>query len=485
MRLGRPLRLPHGTLGWLVGIPVAALLGGAAVLHPEWWRGLFAAALVINLIVVAMKWPRAAAVAVLLWLPFLALIRRLLISESGWTQDDPLLLVGPLVALFLCYRLFVAEKRVLAPDRLSKLVLLLLIVAFFEVFHPYGVGGVLGGLAGLIYLGVPLLWFFIGRELGNRRMVRQLMYAVVVIALVVAAYGLYQTEFGSLPQWDVDWYYITGNAAASIGTTEAGGVIYRPWSTFSSNAEYGGYLAFALVFVVAMLYHRRPLLIVAAPPLLLAIVLAGGRSVMALTLFTVVVLTALRTRSKVLALIAVIVGIGAMYGAAFAFGDAIDSAANRSGNAAAERQAGGLLAPLDPDESTFLGHWSNTVNAVKTGFTSPLGNGTGAANIGSRVSGDQNDVETDIDIGDTFVSLGLLGGLVFLAVLVLSFRGVFRRYVRAKPDPLMFAVAGIMVVNFGQWLQGGHYAASGLMWFLLGWAMKPVVRRSVPAAEAA
>lgn len=248
----------------------------AAALHPEWWRALLAAALTINLIVVGMKWPRAAAVATLLWLPFLGLVRRLLIAEGGWLQNDPLLLVGPIAALFLCYRIFVVERHQLAPDRLSKLVLLLLVIAFLAAFSPFGVGGLFGGLAGLIYLGVPLLWFLIGRELGNRRLVFGLISAVVVTALVVGAYGLYQTKFGSLPQWDVDWFQITGYGALTIGRSEAGELIYRPWSTFASNSEYAGYLGMALVLAVAMVYHRRPAFAIAIPGLALALFLAGG-----------------------------------------------------------------------------------------------------------------------------------------------------------------------------------------------------------------
>lgn len=472
------LRLPDGAVAVLLGAPVAAALGALAVLHPEWWRALLAAALTLNLVVVAMKWPRAAAVATLLWLPFLSLVRRLLISEAGWTQNDPLLLVAPLVALFLCYRIFVVEKRELAPDRLSQLVLLLLVLAFFGVFNPFGASGIVGGLAGLLYMGVPLLWFLIGREVGDRRSITVLMYAVVLISVGIGAYGLYQTEFGSLPQWDIDWYEITGYAGASVGTTEAGDPIFRPWGTFSSNSEYSGYLAFAVVFAIAMLYHRRPALVIAFPVLILAIFLAGGRSVMALTLLTLVVLTALRTRNKAAALVVVVLGIGLTYGAALGFGERLDRAANLTGSATAERQAGGLLNPLDPNESTFLSHWANLGNAIGEGVRNPIGKGTGAANIGARVTGDEDaGQETDIDIGDAFVGLGVVGGVVFVLIVILSFKRVFGRYLRGKPDPLLFAVAGMMVVNFGQWLQGGHYAASALMFFMLGWGVRPLRRR--------
>ncbi len=475
--IARPVRLPAETGPILLGIPVAVVLGVAAALHPDWWRALLAAAVAINLIVISMRWPRAGAVATLLWLPFVALIRRLLIAKAGWTEDDPLLLVGPVVALFLCYRIFVIDKRAIASDRLSKLVLTLLGIAVLGAFNPFGVGGVVGGLAGLIYLGVPLLWFFIGRELGSRQAVTRLIYGVVVIAVGIACYGLYQTKFGSLPQWDRDWYNIAGFDGLKAGTVGSSGPVQlRPWGTFASAGEYAFYLGFAFTFALAMLYHRRPVLFVAMPVLALALFVAGGRSQMALTLLTCVVLTALRTRNRVVALVIVVLGIGATFGAAAALGPRLDRAANLSSSATEKRQVGGLLNPLDPKQSTFLGHYDQLVKAVDIGVSNPVGLGTGASNLGARVGGGAG-IETDIDIGQALVSFGLAGGLVLLAIIVLAFKGVFGRYLRGPPDPLVFAAAGIMVVNLGQWLQGGHYAASPLMWFMLGFAARPGLDR--------
>jgi len=484
-------RLPSGSGAALLAVPAAAGLGVAAVLQPQLWRGLLAAALVVNVVVLGMKWPKAAAVATLLWLPLLALVRRLLIGEAGWTQNDPLLLVGPIAALFLCCRIFVLERRQIAPDRISKLVLLLLVIAFAGAFNPVGEGGLFGGLAGLMYLGVPLLWFFIGRELGDRQTVRRLMQVVVVLAVAIAAYGLYQTEFGSFPQWDIDWFHVSGFAALGVGTSESGSLLLRPWGTFASNSEYSAWLGIAVVFAVAMLYHRRPVLAVTVPMLMIALFLAGGRSVMALTLIGFIVLTALRSRNKALALVVVVLGIGATYGAALAFGERVDRAAGLSGDAKAERQAGGLLNPLDPDESTFITHWEAFLDGIGEGFAHPVGLGTGASNLGGKVGGEgergsgeqagggrEGDLggSNDNDVADVFISLGLAGGFVFLAIIVLSFRTVFSRYWRGQTDWAMLAVAGTMVVTLGYWLKGGHYATSALLWFLLGWAVKPTGR---------
>jgi hypothetical protein len=462
-----PFRLPPGTGTLLIGLVVAVLLGLASV-KPEWWRGLLAAGLTMNGIVLAMRWPRAAAILTLLWLPFVALIRRLLIADGGWVANDLLLLVGPLIAIFLCYRLFLIERRPLAPDRLSKLVVLLLVMACLWVFHPLGAGGVLGGLAGLIFVGVPLLWFLIGRELGNRQTVARLMYAVVILSVLIACYGLYQTKWGTMPSWDLDWFHVAGYNAVVVDTNSLGELQFRPWGTFSSNSEYSAYLGIALVITVALLYHRKFALAITAPLLTVAVFLSGGRSVMALLLLTGVVLTALLTRNRVLALIVVVLGIGVIYGAALALGPRIDRAAGLSGNAVSQRNVGGLLKPLDPQQSTFLTHWDNFGNAVTNGFTNPAGHGSGYSNLGGRIGGGGG-IETDIDIGDTFVNFGFVGGLLFVAIIVMSFGRVFGGYLR-RPDWRLLAVGGILVVSFGQWLQGGHYATSGILWFLLGWA---------------
>lgn len=474
LRLPTRAQLPPGVLMLAAAAVGAAVLGIVAVTYPEWYRPLLAVAIGLNLIIVAMRWPRAAAVLTLLWLPFLTFVRRLLIPESGWSPNDPLILVGPVVALFLLYRLFVMERRVLAPDRLSKIVLALVVLAGIQAFNPLGVGGPVAGVGGLIFIGVPLLWFFIGRELGSRSTLTGLTYAVIVVASAIGVYGLFQTELGgpsemgTLPSWDIQWFEITGYK----GVVAEGGR-FRPWGTFSSTSEYSGYLGIALVLAIAFLFHRRWVVIPAIPLLAMAMFSAGGRSVLALSGLTVVILIALLSRNGLLATIIVLLGIGAIYVAALTFGPQLDRTANLSGGAA-KRQVSGLLNPLDPNRSTFLTHWENLRDGVIEGVTNPAGQGSAATNTAATRLSDSKTLETDIDIADVFVSLGLLGGVLFLAIVVMAFHKTFGRYLRApRRDPLVFAVAAVLVVSFGQWLNGGHYAAAPLTWFFMGWAVRP------------
>ncbi len=109
--------------------------------------------------------------------------------------------------------------------------------------------------------------------------------------------------------------------------------------------------------------------------------------------------------------------------------------------------------------------------ALRAESTHPLGEGDAATNLASsRLSG-TGTLVTDNDVSDVFVSLGVLGGVAYLAVIVLVFRRVFSAYARSK-DMLLLVIGGLLVVNLEHWLQGGYYAIAPLFWFVVGWACR-------------
>ncbi len=100
---------------------LAVTVGGLALIavivkEPRLYRPVLAGALVFNLVIVARRWPRAAIATTLMLLPFLALLRRLLISRAGWSGNDPLLLVAPLLAIYLIGSVYVVAKRPVPRD---------------------------------------------------------------------------------------------------------------------------------------------------------------------------------------------------------------------------------------------------------------------------------------------------------------------------------------------------------------------------------
>jgi hypothetical protein len=444
------------------------------VIYPEAYRLLLALAIAGNLLLVAVKWPRAAAFLTLMFLPLLALIRRVLITDAGWTTYDPLLLVGPLAAAFLLYRASSARGLRVGPDALSKLVAVLLALTVLQSFNPLN-PGVPAGLMGLLFVAVPLLWFFIGRELADRQLVLAVLYGVIVTGLAVGLYGWWQTE-RKLPSWDAEWVDVAGYPALYVGDK------IRAFGTFASSAEYAAFISIAVIFAVALALHRRPLIGLAAPLLVVPLTLSSARAPMFLTLLAVIVLIGLRTRSGAAAATAVTLGIATTLGALLAFGPGLERLAASSGNPLVVHQVEGLVNPFDPKKSTLEGHRSLVVKGVGDGFRNPVGRGTAAmSGTEQKLGGAEEGSGTEVDMSNAFVGLGLIGGLVFVGIILATFRQAISAYLRER-DPLVFAVIGLLVAILGQWLQGRHYAVAAVAWFLIGWATRPSERRAAAPA---
>ena len=448
----------------VAGLVAAAAAAVAAVLvtHPDLDRELLAAVLALTLAGVATGWPLGAAVATLLFLPFLALLRRVLIFETGWESQDPLLLVAPVTVGVLVLGLFVARSRRVVTDHLSLLVAGVLAIAVLQTANPAG-GGLRIGLQGLLFVGAPLLWFFAGRELATRRAVGVLVGAVVAVGVLEALYGLAQTTRG-LPRWDELWLIANGYYALNVG-----GVI-RAWGTFSSSAEYVLFLGTALTFCVAMaLHHSGRRWLVPMPLLAAALFLGSGRTALAATAVAIIVVTSLAWLPPRTAAVAVAGLVVVAVAATSVAGPLLAGSGAVAGNPLAQHQVEGLSDPLNPQASTANRHVQLFVDGIASSFANPLGFGTGTTNVASQRSTERSVARpTEVDVSDAFVSLGVPGGLLYAAVVALTLRLAVLRYVATR-DPLVLAVLGLLVVTLGQWLTGGHYALAPLTWFLVGW----------------
>jgi hypothetical protein len=112
---------------------------------------------------------------------------------------------------------------------------------------------------------------------------------------------------------------------------------------------------------------------------------------------------------------------------------------------------------------------------VREGFTgtltNPVGQGTGSVNISAqKFGGEGAETGSEVDISNAFIGFGVIGGFVFLAITTL--RSTFRRYFLTG-DPLVLAVAGMLIVTLGQWLNGGLYAVASITLFLIGSVTRP------------
>ena len=440
-----------------------------------WIRFILALTIAALLITITMTRPALGVTATFVYLVFVALLRRALLPAAPWISADPMLLVAPFVAGLLLVKAFVLDSRRWAPDAISKLVLLVLVITFAEVFNPAG-GGISAGIAGLMFMAVPLLWFFVGREFLTDADVDRLMGVVVVLGTVVGCYGLWQTQVGD-PPWDVNWLHTPG--ASALASLNVGGTL-RAFGTFSSFSEYALFVGGALAVAVSFCIRGRWIAAVPIPVLAVALFLASGRSALITAAFAVVVMLGLRTGRPLTALVVTVAAVGAAFLAIHFGGSALSSASSASG-ALVSHEISGIANPLDPNSSTLLIHVQLVIEGVKSSLSHPLGQGTavtnGAAGVipDSAIRGNQlgnvptagaGSSATEVDVSNAFVGLGIPGGVLYLLLVVLVLVTAVRSYFKGRVA--MLPILAILIVGAGQWTIGGDYALASLIWMLIG-----------------
>jgi hypothetical protein len=442
---------------------LAVVVGAELVRQPSTTRLVTAACVGLCAFVGATQWPERAVVVTLLLLPFLALARRLLLEFTAWQSTDPLLLVAPAVLALILVRLFVFERRELARDRISKVVLVVMLLTLLQVANPRG-SGLAAGLAALLFTAVPLAWYFVGRELTTPRAMRALFGGLVIVGCVVAVYGLNQTWNG-MPSWDLEWVRQTGYASLHIGD------VIRAFGTFSSAAEYAAYLGIAIVVSVAFALRGTPQFLPAVPLLAVAIFYESGRGIVVATSFAVIVVIAARSgslRRTVTALVVCLVATVLAF--TFARGFLQERAASSS-DPLVSHQLGGLSDPFNEDESTLPTHLAMFENGVREGVLDPVGHGiTSTTLAGETLGNGEANTTTEVDISNAFVSLGTFGGVAYLALVLLVLMSALRLAVHRR-DAVSLAALGVLVLALGQWLNGGYYAVSPLVWVTAGFVV--------------
>jgi hypothetical protein len=405
---------------------------------------------------VTLRWPRAGVVATLALLTVIGFLRRILIPVAGWSGSDPLLLIGPAIAILLLARRARGSEAHSIGGALPALVAALLCVSALEVFNPEG-GGVVAGVTGLLFVAAPLLWFFVGARLADDTLLLAVQGASVAIASLAAGYGLWQTIAG-FPSWDKEWVAVGGYTALQVG-------VIRAFSTFTSSAEYAIFLAVAIMVIVARAMRGRLLTLSALPLLVWALILESSRTEVVQSLAGILVMAALLAGSVRRALLMVVVGLAAIAALDQLLAPQLLAIAGSTSDPLISHEAGGLGDPLNPNQSTVQIHLTQIAAGFALAFSHPLGLGTASTNLAGKVS--SISVGAEVDIPNQFISLGVLGGVLYLAIVVVTLAAACRLAMRRR-DVVSLATVGVLVVCFGQWLNGGYYALAPLVWLLIG-----------------
>ncbi|HZO89116.1 MAG TPA: hypothetical protein VFB38_12335 [Chthonomonadaceae bacterium] len=457
---GRP-RFGQSLAPFVRLLPVAAVLALAplAMRSDGGRRALLASSAFVALF--SMRATGAFPLCALAYLAFLGGIRRYLIPVLGWSGNDLLLLVCPAVAgLIFGGKAF--ARQLPRDTRLARLLPWLLLIMALQIFNPMQ-GGLEVGAAGALFYIVPLLWYYVGRDLGTAEFLPKLLRLTVGIAILAALYGLYQNFFGFAP-CEETWIQLAGPlyGALNVGDTK------RVFSFFTSAAEYNAFLSLGIVLLWAYWLRTRSFAALLPIPLLAAAILYSGiRGPIVFTLFTCALLVAVQGRRAASWLprccLALAVGaVGLIW--------SLQQVEKVNGGGQAQElvahQTQGLLNPFDSEKSTVGIHTDLIGIGFMEGFTNPLGRGLGATTLAASKYG-EGSVSTEVDLSNMFLSLGLAGGLLYAALCGLILTNAFRYWHRAR-SVVALSLLGVLAASLGQWLNGGHYAACLLIWFCIG-----------------
>lgn len=473
-----PFRRPRAAARGLV-VPALLLTAPAAVgmmlvRAPYVGRlgaGVFALA---AMLVIALQSRHLIMLGAAVWLTLMGLVRRALIPFVGWPAFDPLLLIGPIVAGLLWYT-GREERRPHTPMSVLGAVLFGMVVA--QVFNPAS-GSPGSAVFGALFWITPLMWFFVGRTFG-RAALDKLFSVAVVLLLPVIAHGLLHS-FGYFFPFEYTW----------VGVSEFGQSIFingfniRPFSSLTSPQEYGFFLAFGIVVLWSRILTerdrrgRRLLLFGAAWT---ALFLQGTRTVFVFAGLAMVLITMMRAREigwKMLGagLVAVLLALGSMH--ATRPGQTAQEAlpAGSRVNTLAQHTITGLL---NPATTTAPQHIRQIFDGLSGGFDRPFGVGVGKQTLVEKKIEEKEETTVENDIGAVFLVFGLMGGLPYLTFMLIAYAQAGRRYrrtmrFRGRPDAIALACVGVLVAFTTQWWAGQMYAASTLLWLVLGFLSRPV-----------
>lgn len=445
---------------WPVALLAAVALPLPYVLRFDRTHALTAAVLASIICAVCLFKRRGGIVAAVVYLAVLGDYRRYVAHFEGFPANDPLLLVGPAAALFLLGRALL-DRGIGASTILSKLLIVLMLLMTVEIFNPLQ-GGLAVGVAGALFYLAPLLWFWVGRTYADREVMQFFMFRVLVtLGAVAAVWGLYQTYFGLLG-FEREWVEQSGYQALQISDQ-----VVRSIGFFTSSAEFQRCLIVTSVIVWTAWVIRRSPLIVLLPLTLLTIFLSAARGPVVMVIGASVLVWAISARNTVTwaprfalagALGAAMLVMLLTFVQATSFGGRLAPIVNR--------QVEGLLNPTDPSKSTAVGHAELIKAGLLAGFVLPAGMGLGATTLAASKYGGQA-ASTELDLSNVMVSLGILGGVLYVVIVAAAVAAALRWWKRERSD-VALATVGVLTGTVGGWLIGGEYSMVAIVWFCIG-----------------
>lgn len=419
------------------------------------------ASLIFLAIAISIRKPVAVLYAVVVYLPFMGFIRRLLVPELGWSSFDPFVLLAPVTVLLLgsywFYHYFVLRDIQMTDTRLFKWIRWLILIDLLEMVNPLQ-HGITVGLSGVIFYVVPLFWMVLSRFYFDLRIIRLIIVTVFVTGIILALYGLKQTYFGFYP-FEQDWVKITGYVALYVGSK------LRALSTPDNPQEYAVYLSMAIAVGWVYVLRGRPLTkvigLLGISVMAFALFMESARGPIVLSTIAIAIASIMNARTARSRYVVSVI-VSAIITVIFIQLGHIPAT---STNPLISHQLQGLSHPLNQQDSSLVGHSQRMYGGIIDGIKMPIGRGLGSTTIAASKF-NSVDVGTEVDISNTFLSDGIVGGVIYVLIILQSFLLALRN-VKTEPK-LALMMLGILIASIGQWLNGGLYSTSAITWIVIG-----------------
>jgi hypothetical protein len=445
------------------GLCACALALLTVILAIDGYARFVISAMLISWCVIASTTQQAPIiVGMMLFLPCLGEVRRLLLYIAPWSGTDPIQMIGPGIAAIL-FAQAVRRNQSLPQTRIGSAVRILFAVMVLQIFNPLQ-GSIVVGLAGAMFYIVPLMWFWIGRNFASTVLITTVLQKIVpTVAILAAVMGLWQALVGFLPHQQY-WIDNHGYAALFVSATQI-----RSFSIFNSGQEYAAYMVTASAIVSAtVMITRNPLMMGAFPLYMAGAFVQASRGPMLGFLQVLSLGWAVSNRKPVTWLPRLLGAMCLMAAIGYFFLKNLDVSGTGEGfQAIAGHQIDGLTDPLNSEKSTATTHLAMKGNGIVRGIIAPWGQGLGSTTLAASKFGSVGG-STEVDISNMFVSLGIVGGIVYILVITRVIK-LWVALFQHRPTVEVLAIGLILAGNFGQWLSGGLYALAPLFWLSIGY----------------
>lgn len=436
-------------------------------------RTLLGFAILMILIGISIRFPNTSLFLVMIYIPFLGIVRRILIPSFGWSSSDMLVIVEPMLTLLLGSYWFYGhlfDKSVSVRDtQIFKMVRWFIFIDVLEMLNPLA-GNPITGVTASIYYIVPLMWMVLSRTHFSSKWIRRVVTTVFVIGIVAAIYGIKQVYFGFFP-FEEDWIKLAGFTSLHIGN------VIRPMSIMDNPQEFAQYLV--LAFVVGWTHILRSkveikfVCAIGCAVIGYALIEASVRSALVTLLLAISTMTALNAKTN---RGRIILAISLSIVLTFSFHELGHI---QSSSSLVSHDINGLT---DPQNSSAGGHLTRALSGIVSGLKMPIGHGLASTTTAAGMfGGGQGNIGTEIDFSNMFVSDGIFGGVLYLVLSGRVFYETFKQVLHQSTNALL--CLGFLIGDLGQWVNGELYSVAPIVWIMIGCVDKESFREGTHVVE--